>query len=237
MSVIVVPGRFRRDPHPVGTLAKTLLGVAVAGATEPGRFRRARGYAADNSVTRLEISAGVLVATVTGSEPHPYHVIVSTPSVAPPARPDPFALRPELSRLVPDGEELWATCTCQDDDEFCKHVAAALLVFADELTQRPELLLAWRCADGPEVKRRALRPGSTASLPAGSARPASPNVPSGRVDDEADLAEWERFAGQGSAIEVPPLGPGGSGFKPSALDPTGAEALIAQMLDVLARQL
>ena len=76
MSIVIRPGQFSGEPHPVGKLASTLLSVTLAGMADPPRFRRGKSYVADRAVTRLEISTGVLRATVLGSRSDPYEVIV-----------------------------------------------------------------------------------------------------------------------------------------------------------------
>ncbi len=55
-----------------------------------------------------------------------------------------------MPTLAPGPTICAATCSCPDADEgTCKHAAAALLAFADEVSLRPELLVAWRCAPSP----------------------------------------------------------------------------------------
>ena len=54
-----------------------------------------------------------------------------------------------LLGLIPDRDELLATCTCPDDGPYggrCKHALAALLVLADEVTIEPAVLERWRAA-------------------------------------------------------------------------------------------
>ena len=92
MSVIVIPGAFRREAHPVGKLAGTLLSVAVAGLADPPRFRRGKAYVAERAVARLDISSGVVEAVVMGSRPEPYHV--SSPCPPWPRPPTPVIPRP-----------------------------------------------------------------------------------------------------------------------------------------------
>jgi len=157
MTIVLVPGQFRGDPHPVGKLASTLLSVAVAGMADPPRFRRGKSLVVEGAVTRLDVSTGRLVVTVLGSRNDPYQVIVA---VHPSARPDlstPELLRTQINRLTPEGSELMTSCSCPDDADPCKHVVAALLAFAAELVSRPELVVEFRCvAAGDEAPARAL---------------------------------------------------------------------------------
>ncbi|CAN5644281.1 hypothetical protein BH10ACT2_BH10ACT2_22500 [soil metagenome] len=157
MSVVLLPGQFKGDPHPVGRLASTLLSVAVAGMADPPRFRRGKLYVSEGAVTRLELSPGQLLATVVGSRDEPYQVVAAVGMV--PRPPGPIeSLRTQLTRLTPEGGELMVSCTCPDWDDPCKHAVAALLAFSAELVARPELLLEWRCepnADGERATARA----------------------------------------------------------------------------------
>ena len=132
MGVVLLPGQFRGDPHPVGRLASTLLSVAVAGMADPPRFRRGKLYVAEGAVTRLEVSPGQLIASVVGSRDEPYQVLAAVEMVARP--PGPIeALRQQLTRLTPEGGDLIVSCTCPDWEDPCKHAVAGLLAFAAEL--------------------------------------------------------------------------------------------------------
>jgi len=156
MTIVLVPGQFRGDPHPVGKLASTLLSVAVAGMADPPRFRRGKSLVVEGAVTRLEVSTGRLVASVIGSRDTPYQVIVA---IRPTERPDlstPELLRAQINRLTPEGDELMVSCSCPDDADPCKHGVAALLAFAAELVSRPELVVEFRCVPaGDEAPSRA----------------------------------------------------------------------------------
>jgi hypothetical protein len=199
MSIVLLPGQFGGDPHPVGRLASTLLSVAVAGMADPPRFRRGKLYVAEGAVTRLELSPGQLVATVVGSRDEPYQVVAAVGMV--PRPPGPIeSLRTQLTRLTPEGGELMVSCTCPDWDDPCKHAVAALLAFAAELVARPELLLEWRCAAAPDgegattraaVGSRALR-GSERHLRLAHSRSAEPEL---APDDPWATDAWRVFIG------------------------------------------
>ncbi len=155
MSIVVIP-RPRTagsaEATPTGKLASTLLSVTVAGLTESGRFRRGRAYQAERAIVALELDTGVLRAQVVGSRATPYQVQVRVATIHTPAG---MGARPErghVPRLVPDNDELDAWCDCPDADTPCKHAAAALLVLADELVTRPELLVTWRCSQSPAAR-------------------------------------------------------------------------------------
>lgn len=196
MSVVVVPGLFHGQPHPVGKLASTLLSVAVAGMADPARFRRGKAYVLEKAVTRLEVSPGRLVANVLGSRASPYQVIVAVRTVDRPLLGSPEAFRQNINQLTPEADELAVSCTCPDWDDPCKHAVAALLAFANELVVRPELLVAWRCHEGGAASQRAKvgsrakpRPAPAGPVPARSA----PVRPVARTPWERD--EWRAFLG------------------------------------------
>lgn len=200
MSIVLLPGQFTGDPHPVGRLASTLLSVAVAGMADPPRFRRGKLYVAEGAVTRLELSPGQLLATVVGSRDEPYQVVAAVGLV--PRPPGPIeSLRTQLTRLTPEGGELMVSCTCPDWDDPCKHAVAALLAFSAELVGRPELLLEWRCDADPDnpaapgraaVGSRALK-GSERHLRL--AHSAERSEPEATPNDPWATDEWRRFLG------------------------------------------
>jgi uncharacterized Zn finger protein len=204
MSIVVVPGQFHSVPHPAGKLASTLLSVAVAGMADPARFRRGKTYVAEHAVSRLEITPGQLLATVTGSRDHPYQVIVTVQQI-PRVDSSPEALRTQLTRLTPEAGEMMVSCTCPDFDDPCKHAVAALLAFANELVARPELLVQWRCVITDEPARAQV--GARARASERHLRLAPPLPPErARVDAAPwESEEWQTFLGHTSpeAPEVP----------------------------------
>jgi hypothetical protein len=194
MSTVITPGppHLRSEPTPAGRLATSLLSVTVAGLADPQRFRRGKGYLADNAITRLELSEGVLLATVVGGRPDPYHVTITVETMA---RPDDLGQIPERShvaRLIPRGDEVLCSCTCPDWDDPCKHAVAALLALAGELGSRPELLVLWRCGDvdGRARTRVGSRARSDRHLRLVRPAPSSP----------FDTTEWREFAGDDLSI-------------------------------------
>lgn len=194
MSIVVVPGQFHSVPHPAGKLASTLLSVAVAGMADPARFRRGKTYVAEHAVSRLEITPGQLLATVTGSRDHPYQVIVTVQQI-PRVDSSPEALRTQLTRLTPEAGEMMVSCTCPDFDDPCKHAVAALLAFANELVARPELLVQWRCVTTDEPTRAQV--GARARSSERHLRLAPPLPPERAKVDVApwESEEWKTFLG------------------------------------------
>ena len=133
------------------------------------RMKRGRRYARSGQVLSLEVRTGVLAAQVQGSRRTPYLVTISLPAPlsaqwdaidSAMAAKVGFAARLLAGELPPDLEdvfeaagvplfprsyrELHADCSCPDWESPCKHIAAVLYVFADQLDADPWLVLAWR---------------------------------------------------------------------------------------------
>lgn len=133
------------------------------------RMTRGRRYARQGQVLTLEVTPGLLAAQVQGSRPTPYLVTVRAPVVGEGAwsaleetvrAKVGFAARllagevpAELEEACGDAgfdlfpghwQRLTATCSCPDWESPCKHLAASLYVFADQLDEDPWLLLRWR---------------------------------------------------------------------------------------------
>ena len=133
------------------------------------RMARGRRYARSGQVLSLDVTPGLLVAQVQGSRRTPYLVSVraAEPSAASWDQLDGvlrsrvgFVARllageipPELEDACRSGgidlfpaswSDLTASCNCPDWENPCKHLAAVLYVFADQLDVDPWLLLAWR---------------------------------------------------------------------------------------------
>lgn len=195
MSIVITPGtaKPRSEPTPAGRLAASLLSVTVAGLADPQRFRRGKAYLVDHAVTLLELSEGLLLATVVGGRPEPYRVTITVETVARPDDLGPVPERAHVARLIPRGEELLCTCTCPDWDDPCKHGVAALLALAAELGARPELLVAWRCGEGES--RPQTRVGSRARTDR-HLRLVPPSPPLSPFD----TPEWHDFVGDQVAI-------------------------------------
>jgi hypothetical protein len=195
VSIVITPGpaHLRREPTPAGRLAASLLSVTVAGLADPQRFRRGKAYLADNSVSRLDLSEGVLLGTVVGSRPDAYHVTITVETVT---RPDGLGQTPERAHvvsLIPRGDELLFSCTCPDWDDPCKHGVAALLAFAAELGSRPELLVTWRCGDEDGNARTKVGSRARPDRHLRIVPPAPPPSP-------FETPEWHEFAGDDLVI-------------------------------------
>ena len=203
MSIVVVPGQFRSEPHPAGKLASALLSVTVAGMADPARFRRGKTYVAEHAVSKLEVAPGTLIASVSGSRDHPYQV-VATVRLMPRIEGSPEALRTQLTRLTPDAGELMISCTCPDFDDPCKHAVAALLAFANELVARPELLVQWRCVPTDDAPGRQ-QVGSRARTGERHLRLAPPITVEKRPPPASpwESPQWQAFLGEQPIPEPP----------------------------------
>jgi uncharacterized Zn finger protein len=134
-----------------------------------GRMTRGRAYARKGQVVSLDIAAGVINAEVQGSRSRPYEVSICI--VAPTATQWikiegamqarlGFAARLLAGEVPADLEEVFASvgsqlfptrwsdmkaaCSCPDWGDPCKHQAAVLYVFADQLDRDPWQLIEWQ---------------------------------------------------------------------------------------------
>lgn len=140
------------------------------------RMQRGRRYARQGQVMTLQIDSGLILAQVQGSRPTPYLVSIRLPEVSDAqwtAIDREFATRAGLTATLLAGEvpdelldvftsagvtllperwvELRASCSCPDGASPCKHLAAVLYVFADQLDHDPWLLLQWRGRGRQEI--------------------------------------------------------------------------------------
>lgn len=127
--------------HP-GRLPSTMIKVLAAEMADPERLRRGKRYAKDGSVLDIVVEPGTVVCEVQGSRSMPY---VATIDVT---LGDGMPLRRDIdpSCTCPDAEGLWGTAA--GGSQICKHVVAAMFVFADELLLDPDLLDVWRGREG-----------------------------------------------------------------------------------------
>lgn len=168
-GVSAAPRRGRRG-RPLGESWWSQRFLSVLEAFDSGfRVDRGRDYARRGRVRNLSVEPGELRAAVQGSRRMPYGVRVTYPSVPVEdwlrveqamARQALFAARllaGELPHetvevfaacdvaLFPDqGSQFRSSCTCPDEVNPCKHVAALFYAFADALDRDPFLLFRWR---------------------------------------------------------------------------------------------
>lgn len=135
---------------------------------DSGRLSRGRTYARSGAVGSLEVSAGIVTAPVTGSEPDPYMVTVIFQRFSDPlwrgicaelAQQAQFRSALLAGEMPAEAEERFAElgaplfpehfddlqvdCTCPDWGFPCKHVAAVLYTLADAFDDDPFLVLQW----------------------------------------------------------------------------------------------
>jgi uncharacterized Zn finger protein len=141
-----------------------------------GRMTRGRTYARAGQVLSLEVNEGLLVAQVQGSRRTPYAVTVRLATPTPTQWikiTDALKSRLGYAARLLDGEvptdleevfaaagsklfpEQWrdlrATCSCPDWGDPCKHQAAVLYVFADQLDRDPWKLIEWMGKSKDEI--------------------------------------------------------------------------------------
>ena len=187
-----------------------------------GRMGRGRRYARTGQVVSLDVRPGLFVAQVQGSRRTPYTVTIAMrkPTAKQWIAIDeamltrigfvaellagevPAALeavfRSAGTTLLPTAwAQLTARCSCPDPANPCKHVAAVLYVFADQLDADPWLLLAWRGRTRDQVLTplRAPRAGRVAPARLRSSPPGGRSGPHRQPQSthcEAPTARFQR---------------------------------------------
>jgi uncharacterized Zn finger protein len=135
-------------------------------------MERGRRYARGGKVTDLVVKAGRLEARVQGSRATPYRVSVRSEAANKaqwrslellfatrlgwaaqllagevPANLEAAFAEAGVALFPRRWDDLQVRCGCPDDAEPCKHIAAVLYVFAQQLDGDPWLLLAWHGRD------------------------------------------------------------------------------------------
>lgn len=136
------------------------------------RMERGRRYARGGKVTDLVVKAGRLEARVQGSRATPYRVSVLSEAASKaqwrslellfatrlgwaaqllagevPANLEAAFAEAGVALFPRRWDDLQVRCGCPDDAKPCKHIAAVLYVFAQQLDGDPWLLLAWHGRD------------------------------------------------------------------------------------------
>lgn len=159
------------------------------------RMQRGRRYARAGQVLSLQVRTATIAAQVQGSRRTPYLVTISLPEPTAEqwAAIDEamrskvgFVARLLAGEVPTDLEDVFASagvalfprkwaelrtdCSCPDWENPCKHIAAVLYIFADQLDADPWLLLSWRgrtrdqvleplgAPDGPATAANAIAP-------------------------------------------------------------------------------
>lgn len=133
-----------------------------------GRMQRGRRYARSGQVLTVEVTSGVIMAQVQGSRRTPYLASIRCPQPVAarwsavegelqnrvglvarllagevPVEMEPICGEAGIDLFPSSWPQLGATCNCPDWENPCKHLAAVLYVFADQLDADPWLLFAW----------------------------------------------------------------------------------------------
>jgi uncharacterized Zn finger protein len=172
-----------------------------------GRMTRGRAYARKGQVISLDITAGVITAKVQGSRSRPYGVSVRiiAPTTAQWVKIEGamqarlgFAARLLAGEVPADleavftsvGSQLFpvrwsdmkAACSCPDWGDPCKHQAAVLYVFADQLDRDPWQLLEWQGRSKDQILALFAGQASAVGDPADEIAPWWPLRPTGVVE-------------------------------------------------------
>jgi uncharacterized Zn finger protein len=166
-----------------------IAALETLGRAYANRLPRGRTYARNGSVSDLTIAPGVVTARVHGSRRTPYRVSLRIPVFTDPQwTAATHALARQLRHaaalldgrmpedidetldavglsLFPTARELTTTCSCPDEANPCKHVAAVHYVLAQTFDADPFLLPALRGRDRTALLAalRAARNGATGS--------------------------------------------------------------------------
>ncbi|MEW9549160.1 SWIM zinc finger family protein [Nonomuraea sp. NPDC050783] len=133
---------------------------------DKGRLARGRAYARQGQVLAIELAAGEVRASVQGSRPAPYTVVVRIEAFGESrwaaleeaiAAQAVHRARLLAGEMPPEIEELFAAagaelfpseldmdCSCPDWGFPCKHLSAVLYLLAESFDDDPFLVLAWR---------------------------------------------------------------------------------------------
>ncbi len=140
------------------------------------RLARGRSYARQGQVLSLDISPGLLTSQVQGSRRTPYVVTITISPLTDrqwrvvgnalasriglaahllagevPAELEEVFVAAKAPLFPVRWRDLRARCSCPDSANPCKHIAAALYLYADRLDSDPWLLLQWRGRTQDEV--------------------------------------------------------------------------------------
>lgn len=137
------------------------------------RLGRGRAYVQQGQIQQLTISPGKIEAIIQGAADEPYAIAISMPTLPQESiknllAEDPFLsaqlhahalpfrfeerLQHQMLSLFPaKRRDLSYHCTCKDWARPCKHIAAALCLFADASAADPHLLLRFRGLLMPDI--------------------------------------------------------------------------------------
>ncbi len=168
-----------------------------------GRLARGRSYARSGQVLAIAIAEGRVTAKVQGSRPTPYDVTIQVKTLSPsewskvldalgrqalfaakllagemPQDIEPLFEQVKLSLFPARRGDLTTRCSCPDDSNPCKHIAAAYYLLGEEFDRDPFLIFTLRGLSRDALMTRLGASGHRADgpeeSPAGSTRPPEP---------------------------------------------------------------
>jgi uncharacterized Zn finger protein len=201
--------------------------------SDASRLARGRSYARAGQVIAIELSPGVVSASVQGSRPEPYAVRItvkelddgawSNVETAMAARavflarllagemPDEIeeAFEAAKVRLFPARRgDLVTSCTCPDTANPCKHIAAVYYLLAESFDENPFLIFEWRGRPRGRLiaELRALRP-STSTGAARRPGPLKARAAAPGLDRRSVNGFWDGGSWPEVPIEARPTSP------------------------------
>ncbi|GCD38486.1 hypothetical protein OEIGOIKO_06301 [Streptomyces chrestomyceticus JCM 4735] len=233
-----------------GLFAETWWGSAWLDALETtaldsARLARGRTYARDGNVDTINITPGRIAASVRGSRPRPYNVVIrlqqfaadewtvllDTVAAEPAqltallAKKLPKAVAESGVRLLPGPGDLVPRCSCPDHGNPCKHAAAVCFQVARLLDADPFVLLLMRGRGERELLDELSRRNATLTArESRSAQLASPGSAAGPLSDarSGSRAEARAAAAAGRAARAA-TAPGSYGAQEGSGVSEGAE--------------
>ncbi|MFB1045948.1 SWIM zinc finger family protein [Streptomyces chrestomyceticus] len=238
-----------------GLFAETWWGSAWLDALETtaldsARLARGRTYARDGNVDTINITPGRIAASVRGSRPRPYNVVIRLRQLATDewtvlldsvaaepaqltallAKKLPKAVAEAGVRLLPGPGDLVPRCSCPDHGNPCKHAAAVCFQVARLLDADPFVLLLMRGRGERELLDELSRRNATLTArESRSAQLASPGTAAGPLSDarSGPRADARAAAAAGRTARAATV-PGSYGAREESGASEGAETAYAE---------
>jgi uncharacterized Zn finger protein len=213
------------------------------------RLRRGRSYARSGQVSRLEVDAGLVTATVQGSRRSPYRVEIAVhpfddaewAAVEMALADQAIFLAGLLAGEMPDEieeafdqadlslfpnrpEDLRTSCTCPDWANPCKHIAATLYILAERFDDDPFEIFRWRGRGRDELIRSLRSRRMAAATADGPPADTGAGAVRGKAPAAVDLpppADSASFWSFGTGIASIPLVPKAPAVPDAALRELG----------------